>query len=134
VTLNQQSVNCDWCANSLQILVSIILHSDPVCFNSSIAATWCCSEDLPTQHTYSSLHICAVHTPHNKSKKLPFYKEWHCHLVDIKNHYIIFSTVPAKACQLQMLLFSLTTDRILINIKIISYTIMSNFYSKCFLE
>jgi hypothetical protein len=59
-----------WTVTGVQILVIIILHSDSVSFSSSRAATCCCSEDLPTQHANRSLHICAVYTSHNRSKKI----------------------------------------------------------------
>ena len=58
-----------WIVTGVQILVSITLHSDSASCSSSREATCCCTEDLPTQHTYSSLHICAVYIPHNRSKK-----------------------------------------------------------------
>ena len=123
-----------WTATGVQILVSITLHSDSVSFSSSRAATCCFIEDLPTQHSYIfSSHLCCLHTSQQIEKKLPFYKEWYSHLLYMENHCIIFSTVPTKACQLQLFLFSLTTGRTFINIKIISYIVMSNFYLKRFL-
>jgi hypothetical protein len=86
----------------------------------------------PSMHTILFTYVPSTYLT-TDLKKLPFYKEWHSQLVCIENQCIIFFTVPTKACQLQLLLFSLTTDRTLINIKIISYIVMSNFYLIYFL-
>lgn len=117
VTLNQQSVNCDWCVNSCQHYITQWLYELQFKHSSHLLLQW--GPANPACIKFSS-HLCWLNTS-QQIQKITILQEWHSHLVCIENHYIIFSTVTTKTCQLQLLLFSLSSDRTLINIKIISH-------------
>lgn len=101
-----------WTATGMQILVSIILHSDSVSFSSSRAATCCCSEDLPTQPAYSSLPICAVYIPQNRSKKITMLQRvtlsfgWYWKLL----HYFFDSTYQGMSIAVALIFINYRQD------------------------
>jgi len=95
---------------------------------------------LPTLHAFSSLHICAVYIPHNRWKKntnlqrvtFSFGVYWK------SLHYFFHSTYQGMSIAVAFIFINYEqdpyqTDRTLINIKIISYIVMTNFYLNCFL-